>query len=428
MERNTFRILLIDDHEAIHADFRKILRVGDTAAELDAAAADFFGNEAPKDDPASSLRFELDSAMQGQEGLARIEQALREGRPYALVFCDVRMPPGWDGVETLEHVFAIDPDVQAVLCTAYSDYTYEQTISRLGLSSRLLILKKPFDPVEVRQLAAAQTEKWAAARRLDKLVKDLTAAEQEARALARSLEMTNLALLTDKATAEAQAAAQRDLLVKFVDHLGESVVAIERSNALLRADASSEAARASAARAIAWNVTRLSDGLAEARTYGQLVQRVGPQLVAEPFAPADVFARVLERIESHARLRDIELVALEDGLEHAQLLGDAHLVEVVATSLLRFAILQSDAGRVSLRVRSGAFGLRIEVDAPAARMEPDELSMAFEPFGAGDGLALALSRRAAQRLGGDVEASCEDGGLSLVARLPMMAAALRRAA
>ncbi|TAJ11902.1 MAG: hybrid sensor histidine kinase/response regulator [Planctomycetota bacterium] len=428
MDRTTFRILLIDDHEAIHADFRKILRVGDTASALDAAAADFFGGEAPKEDPASALSFELDSAMQGQEGFAKIEQALREGRPYALVFCDVRMPPGWDGVETLAHVFAADPDVQAVLCTAFSDYTYEQTISRLGLSSRLLILKKPFDPVEVRQLAAAQTEKWAAARRLDKLVKDLTAAEHEARALAKSLEMTNLALLTDKATAEAQAAAQHDLLGRFVEYLGDSVAAIERSNEVLRTDASSEAARASAARTITWNAGRLSDGLAEARTYGQLVQRDGPQMVSEPFSPAEVFARVLERIEGLAQLREIDVVALEDGLDQQRLLGDTHLVEVVATSLLRFAILQSDAGRVSLRARSGAFGLRLEISAPAARIAPDELSLAFEPFGGGEGLALALSRRAAQRLGGDVEASCEDGGLVLAARLPMMAAVERRAA
>lgn len=428
MDRTSFRILLIDDHEAIHADFRKTLRIGDAASALDAAAADFFGGDAPKQDAASALSFELDSAMQGQDGLARVEQALREGRPYALVFCDVRMPPGWDGVETLERVFRIDPDVQAVLCTAFSDYTYEQTISRLGLSSRLLILKKPFDPVEVRQLAAAQTEKWAAARRLDKLVKDLTAAEQEARALARSLEMTNLALLTDKATAEAQAAAQNELLGRFIEHLCEPVAAIERSNEVLRAGAVSEIARASAARTIAWNATRLSDGLSEARAYGRLVQRDGPRMPAEPFAPAEVLARVRDRMESLARLREIELVAFEDELDQWRLLGDTHLVEVVASSLLRFAILQSDAGRVALRARSGAFGLRIEIDAPEARIEPDELSLAFEPFGASEGLALALSRRAAQRLGGDVEASCEDGGLSLVARLPMMAAGGERAA
>jgi signal transduction histidine kinase len=292
----------------------------------------------------------------------------------------------------------------------------------------LLILKKPFDPVEVRQLAAAQTAKWSGARQLEKLVKDLTAADHEARSLAKSLEMTNLALLTDKATAEAQAAAQQALLARFVADLGESVEAIERSNEVLRTAESSEAARSSAARTIAWNAGRLSDGLVEVRTYGELGQRDGPPMRSEPFSPADVFARVLGRVTALARLRDIEVVAIEEGLDQQRLLGDTRLVEVVATSLLRFAVRQSDAGRVSLRVRSGSFGLRVEISVPSAQITPDELSLAFEPFGGGDGLALALSRRAAQRLGGDVEANCEDGGLLLAARLPMLAVAERRAA
>jgi diguanylate cyclase (GGDEF)-like protein/PAS domain S-box-containing protein len=77
-----------------------------------------------------------------------------------MAFVDMRMPPGWDGVETISKMWEADPDIQVVICTAYSDYSWEEIIKRLGNVDRLLILKKPFDTVEVCQLAYALTQKW----------------------------------------------------------------------------------------------------------------------------------------------------------------------------------------------------------------------------------------------------------------------------
>ena len=70
------------------------------------------------------------------------------------------MPPGWDGIETIKHIWELDRDMQIVICTAYSDYSWEETIDELGVNDNLLILKKPFDNVSVRQLACALTKKW----------------------------------------------------------------------------------------------------------------------------------------------------------------------------------------------------------------------------------------------------------------------------
>ncbi|MDB5580756.1 MAG: diguanylate cyclase, partial [Bradyrhizobium sp.] len=81
-------------------------------------------------------------------------------RPYALAFIDTRMPPGWDGVETIERLWQVDPKLQVALCTAYSDYSWEALSQRLDLGDRLLILKKPFDNIEIRQMASALTMKW----------------------------------------------------------------------------------------------------------------------------------------------------------------------------------------------------------------------------------------------------------------------------
>src|SRR5437016_6107206 len=82
------------------------------------------------------------------------------GRPYAMAFVDVRMGPGWDGIETTAKLWEADPDLQVVICTAHSDYSWDGMVAKLGHSDRLVILKKPFDNVEVQQLANALTQKW----------------------------------------------------------------------------------------------------------------------------------------------------------------------------------------------------------------------------------------------------------------------------
>ena len=152
------RILIIDDNRAIHNDFRKILAPNTTAGvALDTAEAELFGS------PTNAVRktqYEIDSAYQGREGVMLAAKALEAGRPYAMAFVDVRMPPGWDGVETTGKLWEMDPNLQIVICTAYSDYSWGEMFEELGQRDGLLILKKPFDAVEAFQLAHALTEKW----------------------------------------------------------------------------------------------------------------------------------------------------------------------------------------------------------------------------------------------------------------------------
>src|ERR1043165_4894621 len=152
------RILVIDDNHAIHEDFRKILCAPPDEEALLNQEAELFGEPIAK---LSAARFDIDSAMQGREGLECVERAVAEGQPYAMAFVDVRMPPGWDGIETTAKIWQVYPDLQVVICTAYSDYSWDDMIARVGQSDRLVILKKPFDNVEVLQLANAITAKWA---------------------------------------------------------------------------------------------------------------------------------------------------------------------------------------------------------------------------------------------------------------------------
>ena len=153
------RILLVDDHCPIHDDFRSIL-CGQAASlgRLDELESTFFGEAVI---PALVLpNYTLESAFQGQEALQKVEASLARNDPYALAFMDVRMPPGWDGIETIKRIWAVDPWIQFVICTAYADYTWEEIYKSFGWADNLVFLRKPFDHTEVRQLACALTKKW----------------------------------------------------------------------------------------------------------------------------------------------------------------------------------------------------------------------------------------------------------------------------
>jgi CheY-like chemotaxis protein len=151
------RILVIDDNRDAHEDFRKILKGGSTVPnDLAEQETALFGNAPVKIQPS----FEIDSAYQGEDGLQMIEKGLRDNRPYALAFIDVRMPPGWDGVETAAKIWKQYPDLEVVMCTAFADYSWKEMVVNLGHLDRLVILEKPFGVIEVLQLAVGMTEKW----------------------------------------------------------------------------------------------------------------------------------------------------------------------------------------------------------------------------------------------------------------------------
>jgi diguanylate cyclase (GGDEF)-like protein len=153
------RILIIDDNRAIHQDFQKVIGANaesQAISEVEAVEAAILGTH-PR---VEQQNFEVHSAYQGEEGVALAQQAVREGRPYALAFVDMRMPPGWDGLKTIEHLWAIDPDIQVVICSAQSDYDWSDVVERLDRSDKLLVLRKPFEPIEVQQCASALCRKW----------------------------------------------------------------------------------------------------------------------------------------------------------------------------------------------------------------------------------------------------------------------------
>ncbi|HTU68265.1 MAG TPA: EAL domain-containing protein [Steroidobacteraceae bacterium] len=215
------RILIVDDNPTIHRDFEKVLvSVAASDGALGDAERILFG--APVERIAQP-RFELSFALQGQAAVELAQRCKLNQIQFALAFVDMRMPPGWDGLETIEKLWDVDPDMQIVVCSAYSDYDWNDFTRRLGYSDKLLVLKKPFEPIEVLQCATALTRKWADAQALRRHIRalertvqtrteGLEAANRQLRHLATHDSLTGLPnrVLLDDRLAQAIAHAKRD--------------------------------------------------------------------------------------------------------------------------------------------------------------------------------------------------------------------------
>lgn len=198
------RVLIIDDQQHIHDTFDRVF--ADPHKPSDEALTDFeamFLGQASASDAAladhTKPSYALAHAHSGEEGVRCVEEALQNEQPFSVAFVDMRMPNGMDGLETTEKLWQIDPNLQVVVCTAHSDHTWDDVLNRLGYNDRLLLLKKPFERDEARQLALALSEKFHLAEQQKRQVEDLKnevsrrqLAEEEMRAMAHRDALTSL--------------------------------------------------------------------------------------------------------------------------------------------------------------------------------------------------------------------------------------------
>lgn len=426
------RILTVDDNAAIHQDFRKILLEASNVASApvsDAEAA-LFGDDAPAAKvPASAAiatqeapEYTLDSALQGQEALERVQQARKEGRPYALVFLDVRMPPGWDGIETAQKLWEADPELQIVLCTAYSDYSWQETVAALGRTDRLLILKKPFDRVEVCQLAAALTEKWNLVLRERASLQAAIRSEKEARAYAASLETMNHALGSSWATAENELKRRGDYMMRVASEVlaPAQLVLVER---IASAPAGPQADRlVDPAIAIVSAITHVLDLAA---------LDVGAAKASNGLTRPIELARQVVKAEAElARQRNVKLELSCAPTVPLELVTDAARVTRILTELVDNALRHTSDGTVELALdvqpAPGDDGqlLRCQVRDTGRGLSNEARARLFEPFNSPDGtrsgLGLAASKRSAHLIGGDLHLEpSESVGASFSLVLPL---------
>ena len=421
------RILLIDDNPSIHEDFKKVLQPQETQSDALAAARAGLMGGASTDGTTTSVTerkpFELDSATQGEAGLEMLCRALQEGRPYSMAFVDVRMPPGWDGVRTIEELWAADPDLQVVICTAYSDYSWEETVERLGRSDRLLILKKPFDSIEILQLASALTQKWATARRERELFDSLKEAEKEARAYASSLETVNRALMTAKASADKSAQMKNEYLVHLGEQIQGQMQGIFGTVHQLRGpepDSTGDLDRLDKILDSSRGLISIFDDVMDMT----LLESGEAQLDVRPFPLLETLESEIEPFRARAREKGINLIIERRGALPEVLNTDEARFRQVTSELIENAVRCTPSGKIVVTVGMDQTRdwqdpvLRIDVTDTGPGVPEQEVGLIFEPFYRHEpdhdgrfrpGLGLGIAKQAAKLLGGDVVLDIEPG-------------------
>ncbi|WP_367372783.1 ATP-binding protein [Pseudomonas lini] len=459
-ELSNRRILLIDDTPSIHEDFRKILTPTSAQhAELDEMEAALFGSEVKS----ASALFELDSAYGGQEGLGKLIQALQENRPYALAFVDMRMPEGWDGAQTIEHLWQQDPQLQVVVCTAYSDYSWDELLERLHAHDRLLILKKPFDNIEVQQMANTLLTKWEMTERasiqmshLEHLVDQRTTQfKQASEALQREIDerkqLESQLVQSEKLASLGQLAAgvahEINNPIGFISsNLGALDGYFKQLQDML--DAYREAEKSIGSSEVIDRLGQLRervelDFLREdipllIKESKEGIGRVG-QIVKDlkDFSRVDSnqewqWTNLQQGIESTLNIVANELKYKADVVKEFQKLPDIECLPSQINQVIMNLIVNAsqamgpERGTITLRTGLEGETVSIEVADTGIGIEPDNLQKIFDPFyttkpvGQGTGLGLSLSYGIVKKHQGDISVRSEVGvGSTFRVELPV---------
>jgi signal transduction histidine kinase len=422
------RILIVDDNAAIHNDFRKILAASDEAANSNLASleAALFDDHTTTPETETGRSFRLTSAHQGREALQLVTEAVAAGQPFALAFVDVRMPPGWDGIETTTHLWKADPSLQVVICTAYSDYSWSEITAKLGISENLVLLKKPFDPAEVQQLAHALSEKWRLSRSLhlrmqslEQAVLERTAALREEIRVRQRFEED---LIAARDAAEAASRAKSTFLANMSHEIRTPMNGVLGMCQLLL-DSGLNPEQHDLALTLANSGETLFSLLSDILDVSK-IEANKLTLEMAPLTIEELVDGVAQLAARQADAKKLEFIAEVDPAIQGRFIGDVTRLRQVLMNLACNAIKFTSEGEVALQVR------QISVSASSAQLEfsvrdtgigisEEQLRELFSPFTQADssitrrfggtGLGLAICKSLVVLMGGRIDVESTPG-------------------
>jgi two-component system NtrC family sensor kinase len=418
-------ILVIDDQEPILDGMKKLLdvegsRTSDASISLDALEA-ALGGDVPAVASFGLPTYDMHYARQGLEGVRKAERAIAQGKPFSVAFVDVHMPPGIDGVETSLALWKLQPDLEIVLCTAHSIYSWQEILAKVPRRDQLLILRKPFDAIEVRQLAACLTEKVRRGRELSTRMAELEARVE--REVGRRLEVElahhqkfeELGRLAAGIAHEISTPAQ--YIQSSLDFLGELVTEMTEAPAVA---APLEDLR-TAVNDATHGVGRITAIVRSVREYSHSTTEAEPIDLNHQIKMASELARSQYKYDAELAL-DLEEVPVICG--YADELGRT-IMNLLINAAHAIRAKGAGVGKITVATRATKESVTVSVSDTGTGIAPEHREKVFEPFfttkprGEGTGQGLALVRNTVEHHGGAIRLETTPGiGTTFILSFP----------
>lgn len=406
-----YRILIVDDNEDIHSDFERILCSGFEDNEKNKNLERQLFSETINDNNFQlqlTRDFTLDHAYQGEEALKKVRKAASENAPYSLIFMDIRMPPGYNGITSISRIWQEFPDIEMVLCTAYSDYTLEEIVSELGMTDQLMFIRKPFDSVMVIQMALALTKKWSL--------------NQKTKHYIEELKTTNKELVKAKDAAELANEAKSDFLANMSHELRTPMNGVlGMAEIVLQTDLTEQQRD---------NIqTIFNSGKALLKILNDILDL--SKIEADKFIIENVefslkqaIRQIINLFSVTANSKGLQLTYSIESTVFDSLKGDPNRLNQTLSNLLANALKFSSEGEVSLNITrikesKRSIRLKFEVKDQGIGIPEESLGTIFDVFTQGDssstrryggtGLGLPIVKNLVELMGGELGVTSKPG-------------------
>lgn len=431
--KNRQRILLVDDNEAIHEDIESILSINrnNSDMELRQMEDDLFGTSAlAEPEVLAETVYDIDHAYQGEEAIQMVARAVSEGDPYSLVFMDVRLPPGMNGIETIQKIWEDYPYTEIVICTAYSDYSWDQIVRNLGHTDTLLFMKKPFDVTALKQTALTLTTKWnlrqETVAHTDKLENEVQIRTRELQELVE--EHKRLKEKAEKATATKSA-----FLATMSHEIRTPMNGVMGMNSLLL-----ETELDAKQRKLSEMVKKSADSLL--RVVNDIldfskIEAGKMDIEIVPFKTEEVISEVIQTISFNAKKKALTIDYEIDDAIPKTLMGDPTRLKQLLLNFGSNAVKFTEQGSVTIHAgvtESNAehYNVKFSVKDTGLGIPEDKLEGIFDPFRQADtsttrkfggtGLGLAICRQLVELMNGTVGVESEpDQGSTFWFEVPL---------
>ncbi|MEX0845379.1 MAG: response regulator [Balneolaceae bacterium] len=418
-------ILVVDDNASIHKDIESIL-IGissDSDAELREMEAELFSDGENGESGSSiidiDIKYDIDHAYQGEEAIDLVDKASEDGNPYSLIFMDVRMPPGMDGIQTIKNIWDKHKNTEIVICTAYSDYSWEEILSELGNSDKLLFMKKPFDATALKQTTLTLTTKWKLQQESLKYTQKL---EEEVKE--RTKELTQLVadykLMKEKA--EQASEAKSEFLANVSHEIRTPMNGIIGMNdLLLESDLESE--QKEYAELVKYSAKALMGIINDILDLAK-VEAGKMEIEVIPFDLRDSLKELKKLLEFSAQNKDVEIKSEIHPDIPEKVMGDPMRIRQILLNYGNNAVKFTEKGSIKLKVDllnedEKTVTLRFSVKDTGIGIPEQKMKQIFDPFSQADasttrkyggtGLGLSICKQLSGLMKGKVGVESTEG-------------------